>query len=211
MVYYNYVDAHVCIFKKEVSMIIGLSGYMQSGKDTAGKMIQEMVGMKVGTMFVSYFNIKKFATKLKKIAGIMLGVDASKFEDQDYKESYLPPEWGKMTVRQFLQNLGTKAIRHHVHEDAWVIATMADYKPDGPGWIMTDCRFPNEAQAIKDRGGIIIRINREVPGVSQKFIDRSESEVSLDDWKFDYVVNNLGSLDDLRNQIKEILRQIKLL
>ena len=32
--------------------------------------------------------------------------------------------------------------------------------PEYPNWIITDCRFPNEAKAIKDRDGISIRVNR---------------------------------------------------
>lgn len=179
-------------------MIIGVSGYLRSGKDEVGKIIQRLN---------NHFEVKKFAGKLKRIASLMTGIPVEKFEDQDFKDSMMPPEWGEITVRQFLVDLGTKAIRNVVNKNAWVISAMVGYSEEKK-WIFTDCRFPNEAQAIKDKGGVIIRVNREVPGVSQKLIDRPETETSLDDWDFDYVIENMGTLQDLENQVKEILRKI---
>ena len=90
----------------------------------------------------------------------------------------------KTTVREFLQKLGTEAIRNNIHENAWVNALMVDYKkeltsgwvpsynnPDNknlepnaeleyPNWIITDMRFPNELKAVKDRDGISIKVKR---------------------------------------------------
>ena len=212
-------------------MIIGLSGYMQSGKDTAGEIIKILSTVRNHKVmedefgnpltdtkgnYVTYpdtylFQIKKFAEKLKEVASVMTGIPREKFEDQDFKAGNMPEEWwedGKpMTVRQFLQRLGTDAVRHKVHVNAWVNSAMSGYD-NSKHWVFTDCRFPNEAQAIKDRGGIIIRINRYPPGCSPKFMDRTESEVSLDDWDFDHVIHNLGTIEDLKAQIKEILIKI---
>jgi len=82
-----------------------------------------------------------------------------------------------MSVRELLQKLGTEAMRNGLHTNVWVNALFADYTPTDsnwndsllkhkpenmlyPNWIITDMRFPNEFQAVKDRGGITIRINR---------------------------------------------------
>jgi hypothetical protein len=136
----------------------------------------------------SGFEIKKFAGKLKEIASLMTGIPVEKFEDQEFKETYLGEEWdfadedasdNIMTVRMFLQRLGTEAVRNGLHENAWVNALFADYKPlynsetlasaSGfklktddiyPNWIITDMRFPNELEAVKKREGITIRVNR---------------------------------------------------
>jgi hypothetical protein len=70
-----------------------------------------------------------------------------------------------------------------------------------PNWIITDTRFPNEADAIKNAGGILIRVER--PGV--KPINDHPSEVGLDHWTFDYVINNDGDLESLSNKVKDIL------
>jgi hypothetical protein len=74
-------------------------------------------------------------------------------------------------------------------------------------WIITDTRFPNEAEAIKKADGIIIRIER--PGV--KPINPHPSETSLDKWDFDYVIVNDGSLADLTKKIKKVLKDSKIL
>lgn len=82
------------------------------------------------------------------------------------------------------------------------------------GFIITDVRFPNEAKAIKDRGGIIIRVNRDVyieNGVGFKFNplfdNRPEhpSETALDEYIFDYVINNNSTINKLIKQVKDML------
>jgi hypothetical protein len=149
----------------------------------------------------------------------------------------------KTTVRDLLQKLGTDAVRDHVHPNAWVNALMSEYKGkvsartvlvdfskegddivqeatpfiegEFPNWIISDCRFPNEGQAIKDRGGVIWRINRpqnELPIdtlTGKKLMDypRHSSETSLDNWPFDRVIENDGSLEDLLSKVKVALQE----
>lgn len=66
----------------------------------------------------------------------------------------------KLTPRLLLQLLGTECGRNIIHPNIWVNATMADYT-EHSNWIISDVRFPNEVKAIKDRGGISIRVNRD--------------------------------------------------
>lgn len=122
-----------------------------------------------------------------------------------------------MTVRDLLQKLGTEAMRDGLHKNVWVNALMADYKPtqvqwsqgpiggyeDGPlpNWIITDTRFPNEAQAIKDKGGVVIKVDR--PGVGP--VNGHPSEDALKDYNFDYVIHNGGSINDLDNRVIEFI------
>ena len=87
----------------------------------------------------------------------------------------------QMSGRDFLQKLGTDAVRNGLHDMAWVNALMSEYKPKDapykhladaledkhhgllnyPNWILTDTRFPNELSAVKKAGGITIKITRE--------------------------------------------------
>jgi hypothetical protein len=163
-------------------MIIGLNGYAKSGKDEVAKAITSLHPM---------WEIKKFAGKLKDIASILTGVPAESFEDQSFKMKHLMG-WD-MTVRDFLQKLGTEGVREAVHPDAWVNALFTDYYHHAK-WVITDVRFPNEAQAIKDRGGVVIRVNR--PGVGP--VNNHPSETALDDWDFDHVIDNSGTLQELK-------------
>lgn len=74
-----------------------------------------------------------------------------------------------ITPRLLLQLLGTEAGRNIIHPNIWCNALMKDYRdkvdfdkslPPNKNWLITDVRFPNEAKAIKDKGGITIRVNR---------------------------------------------------
>lgn len=135
------------------------------------------------------------------------------------------------TVREFLQLLGTECIRNNLHNNMWVAATFADYKPvqsksdeemfeeslildstsvhvGYPNWIITDTRFPNEAEAIKERGGIVIRVNRKSDRDNSD-INRHPSETGLDNWNFDYVIDNNGTIEDLIEKVRVILKNIK--
>jgi hypothetical protein len=191
-------------------MIIALSGYAKSGKDTVAEIIKEIQPNK--------WEVKKFSGKLKTIASILLGIPEHMFEDQDFKSEILGEEWWKnygdfyhqTTVRDFLQLLGTDAIRNGLHTNAWVNALMADYKPrkmdqySPSNWIITDCRFPNEAQAVKDNGGVVIRIVR--PGIEP--VNAHPSETALDNWDFDFRIANASDKVALKQTIEVLLNKI---
>jgi len=213
----------------------------------------------------SPFKIKKFAGKLKTIASLLTGVPVEMFEDQEFKKQYMSEEWNsflsidfpemtgkevkdsdsvlvettykRMTYREFLQKLGTEAMRDGLHTNVWVNALFADYKYEihrtevptraagfidqhvYPNWIITDMRFPNEMDAVKEKGGITIRVVRpKVESVVDKMRPYSDlinhgtpmpkehpSETSLDSAEFDYKIVNNGSIEDLVEKVREIL------
>jgi len=176
----------------------------------------------------SRYQIKKFAGKLKTMASLLTGIPVEKFEDQEFKKEELGIEWSypypdeyydngqpvmvRMSVRDLLQKLGTEAMREGLHTNVWVNALMADYHPiklsqDNPSyWLVTDTRFPNEAEAIKERGGLLLRIER--PGTST---GSHASETALDDYPFEYVIVNDGDLNDLINKVRELLKELKII
>jgi hypothetical protein len=196
-------------------MIIGINGYAGSGKDTVGEIIKMQQPKE-------NWEIKKFAGKLKEVASIILGIPKTMFEDQEFKKKTLPQMWSDhglpMTVRDFLQRLGTDALRQGLHPNTWVNALMMEYKEvcfvgkdsEGadlfsyPNWIITDCRFPNEATAIKNAGGIIVRVNR--PGVNA--VNAHPSEVALSHWQFDYTIENNEGIVELKHKVRDILKQV---
>ena len=141
------------------------------------------------------------------------------------------------TVRQMLQKVGTNAMRDVIHPNVWCNALFSEYpssqvikqlnsKTDGsygvkqPNWCITDVRFPNELQAVKDRGGTTIRINRSrivkySENISYEFNpildEEHSSETSLDSATFDYVINNDSDIPSLIQKVKEILIKEKLI
>jgi hypothetical protein len=219
-------------------MIIGVNGYAGSGKDAVGIIIQYLNCYNKGDISVeeairdykhhecwledqSGWEIKKYAGKLKQIATLLTGISIENFEDQEYKKTNLSEEWNihgmPMTVREFLQNLGTDALRDGLHTNTWMNALMADYTcvpadraPGGwdcDNWVITDVRFPNEAKAIKNKGGIIIRVDR--PGV--KPVNPHPSETSLDGWEFDEKIGNVSDLICLAFTVETILKTRKII
>jgi len=133
----------------------------------------------------------------------------------------------EFTVRLLLQTLGTEVGRA-IHPNFWVNALFAEYDSiDGwrkvmsteeasdkgiilPNWIITDLRFPNEADAIEQRGGVTIRVNRD-NGTRAININPHFSETALDNYPFNYTIDNDGSIDDLIIKVKEILIDLKLI
>jgi hypothetical protein len=206
------------------------------------------------------WQIKKFAAKLKEIASILTGIPVEKFEDQDFKKTNLGEEWsspilgedwqdGKpinvpITIRKFLQVIGTEAMRDIVHTNVWVNALFSDYKYENeestylnpyptieyPYWLITDLRFPNEFEAIKNRGGICIRVNRDKyceclkEKMRESDIDKGffscscrkayrehSSENSLDNHTFDYILYNNGTIEELIEEVRKMLLHFKII
>ena len=151
----------------------------------------------------------------------------------------------QMTYREFLQKLGTEGMRDGLHTNVWVNALFADYKaiPNKtmdesfmeqfvtgssaihytyPNWIITDMRFPNEMEAVKQREGITIRVNRvtfreqttefgKLSTIVQPEVDKllgieeHPSETALDNAEFDYEIINDGTIEDLVEKVRTIL------
>lgn len=200
-------------------MLIGISGKIGSGKDTLADMF------KLAAPGLN-FEVRKYAGKLKEVASLISGIPIEKFEDQEFKKTFLSSDWDvyhtqylydpymdqqvpmsmnqQMTVRDFLQKLGTDAMRNGLHQNTWINATYADYTPD-KNWIITDVRFLNEARSIQNRNGILIRINR----VTDNAVGTTHiSETALDDFNdWDYVIDNNYGLEDLRIHAEYILKK----
>jgi hypothetical protein len=218
--------------KDAVGKIIqNLTAFPNDSVDSIVKMIEQDYSSN------GQWQIKKWAGKLKVVAAMLTGIPVEKFEDQEFKKTNLGPQWSylgpscdggktrfstadlvekQMTVRDFLQKLGTDSIRDGLHTNAWVNALMSDYigmydldtdKTTYPNWVITDTRFPNEAEAIKKANGIIIRVER--PGV--KPINNHPSEVSLDNWNFDHTIINDSSVEALAEKVKQILQFYKII
>lgn len=230
--------------------LIGISGRIGSGKDTVGKIIQDLT---MNSYQQSPWHIKKFAGKLKQIVSILTGIPAEDLEKMDVKDRVLGLEWDikgfwttdpitpsvrQQTVREILQRVGTEAMRDNIHPNIWVNALFADYKkvgysnigqpdfdwanaqneppPDYPKWVITDMRFPNEAEAVKERGGLLLRVIRENKDTSgdgyawtypHGWVKYPEhpSENSLDNYTFHETIINDGTIDELKEKVKQIL------
>ena len=123
-------------------------------------------------------------------------------EDAGYKLIYHEP--GPMTAREFLQFLGTDVMRK-MYEPIWVNSCIKKIQQEQPELaIIADVRFPNEAKAIEQASGKVVRLTREV------YEDAHSSEVALDNYPFtDYIDNKIESIDILMVKVKEFYRNLK--
>jgi len=191
--------------------IISVTGKIGSGKDTIASLVQTLHP-------AGNWQVKKFAGKLKTIAELLTGVPKIHFEDQEFKKQYMGDEWG-MTYRDLLQKLGTEALRNGLHENVWVNALFSDYKANTvtvgtsewdfieedqfPNWVITDCRFPNELEAVKARNGITVKVVRDT---GNTIGTTHVSETALDDYDdWDFVLDNNSSFEDLKFKVRSIL------
>ena len=177
-------------------MIIGISGKIGSGKDSLADLIIK---------HNNQFEKKSYAYKLKKIGSLLTGTEESLWFTQEGKNIYLP-EWN-MTIGRFQQLLGTEAMRVGLHPNTWIISLFADLKEDSK-WVITDVRFKNEAYAVKERGGFLIRIEGDPAKVrANSTRDMSHpSETDLDDFTgWDSIYKNVGTLANLETYAELIL------
>ena len=121
----------------------------------------------------------------------------------DAKKSW---DWrqGPMTAREFMQFFGTDIMRK-IYAPIWTNNTIKRIKKEQSGLaVVSDVRFPNEAKAIEDANGTVVRLTRKISN------DSHASEVALDDYAFTHIIeNNDTSIENLKVTAKEFYLNLK--
>lgn len=210
-------------------MIIGITGLIGSGKDTAANYL------------ITHHHFKKesFAASLKDAISSVFGWDRDLLEGQskysrewrEQKDEWWSNRLGmEVTPRWMLQVWGTEVCRNGFHTDIWVASVENKLRKSQDAVVITDCRFKNEVDAIKKAGGITIRIHRgpepdwckyaEVYNkrpnsnaqwsLSKTQLDKLSihaSEYSSVGLDYDHHIYNDGSIDELHNTLAQIVYQ----
>lgn len=141
-------------------MIVGITGLIGSGKDTAAEYL------------CSYHGFKRLS-----YAGTLKDAVAAVFHwDRNLLEGLTPEsrawreqvdEWWAnrlniphLTPRWVLQYWGTDLCRKHFHDDIWIASIECQLRKIDSNVVISDCRFPNELSTLKNAGGITVRIER---------------------------------------------------
>lgn len=188
-------------------MIILIHGRKRSGKDTCADILLELE-----PSFTRY----AFAGPLKFITAKAFDLSPDMVEylknNEDIKIGFKSANEKMCTgnsLRNFLQNLGTEAMKPVFGEEVWAKLMYDKYlsSPEGSNFIVTDFRVIEEYNylAARDAEMITIKIVRDEVDESG---DEHITENSLSDFKFDYVIDNNGTLDDLRVELVDLLDKI---
>ena len=207
-------------------MIIGICGFIGSGKDTIADYLVNL----------HHFRRESFANSLKDAVSHVFGWDRTLLEgrtkhSREWREKR--DDWWsqrlemEITPRFILQQWGTEVCRKAFHDDIWIASLENKLRNSRDDVVITDCRFPNEIKAIRAAGGRVIRVvrgpepdwydaavsvNRGPDGnstwsLSKKKLEKLQIHASETSWvgtNFDAVLDNNGTLDDLYNQVKRL-------
>jgi hypothetical protein len=174
-------------------MIIGLTGYAQSGKDT-------LAGMLIG---LHKYDNRAFADPIRKLLYETNPLVKDEYRVKGVVDAY---GWDRAKVefpelRNLLQTLGVGA-RQVFNDQFWVSQCLSGLSA-GDKIVITDVRFPNEADAIKALGGQIWRVKRLGIGAVNKHV----SETAMEGYKVDQIFVNNGSIEDLMALLQARMRQ----
>ena len=206
-------------------MIIGVCGFIGSGKDTVADYLTNFHG----------FRRESFANSLKDAVAQVFGWDRTMLEGRtkqarEWREQ-VDPWWAErlnmpsLTPRWVLQYWGTEVCRKAFHDDIWIASLENKLRNSKDDIVISDCRFPNEINSIKSAGGIIICVQRGIqPHWKDIASKANRGDPKAQDWlktegihasetawvgtKFDAVLDNDGDIDDLFKQVKGLVSNL---
>jgi hypothetical protein len=201
-------------------MIVGFLGFIGSGKGTAGDILKEIGFVK-----------QSFAGPVKDTASVMFGwprhlLEGDTEESRKFREEY-DPFWSKkfgyeFTPRMALQTIGTEVGRDLFDANIW-INTLEKNIEENKNYVITDVRFKNEMNWIRNNNGILIEIQRDQnpdwydiaiaanSGSMESELLMYETGVHESEWRWispsmiDERVHNIGSKDELKRDLIKIL------
>lgn len=203
-------------------MIIGICGFIGSGKDTVADYLTNF----------HEFRRESFASTLKDAVANVFGWDRTMLEGRtkearEWREQ-VDAWWANrldmpsLTPRWVLQYWGTEVCRKGFHDDIWIASLENKLRNSRDHVVISDCRFPNEIKSIKDAGGIIAWVQRgDLPEWYQTALDANAgSNVAMNELKmkkihasetawigtnFDIILDNNGTIDGLYQQVQQVI------
>ena len=183
-----------------MTLLIGFTGPPGSGKNAAADHLIDRHD----------FRQVAFADPIRQAA-----LALNPMVDSFYKLEEVVRAWGWADakhrwpeVRRCLQVLGTEVGRDMFGPDIWINRTFKKVEtfPPGQRVVITDVRFPNEAEAIWARGGYLVRLRRKAHHHSGVMDHRSETESAA--LVADHSMPNHGTLDDLHRRLDRLVTRL---
>lgn len=181
--------------------ILAFAGRKQSGKTSACEFVQKIFAQ----MTQQNSSLYNFADPLKKMCIEIFGLTYDQCYGSDEHKNELvnclwPDTQQQMTARHVMQYIGTDIFRKMQH-NVWADATIRKIQDENlPLSLIADCRFPNEVEAIKNAGGLVIKLNRNLydsDHASEKALDAN----IYDNSNFDLIIENQDMSIGNKNKI----------
>lgn len=167
--------------------MIGIVGRKRSGKDTLANFATEILGDA---------RVLSFAEPLKQACKHAYNLSD---EQLDETKDLIDKRWG-MTPRDMMRTLG---VDHFRSKDPGQWTKNMRFRIEGAiskpetAVVISDVRFQNEAAFVRENGGVLIHVSRDLPSNSDDHV----SEKTTDEIVCDHYINNDGSLRDLKNKL----------
>lgn len=194
-------------------MIIGLCGFIGSGKGTFADILVEKHG----------FLKESFANGVKDATAVVFGWDRQLLEGdtvqsrawREQPDAFWSKKFGKeFSPRLALQLMGTEAGRDVFHQDLWIYSLQKRIKEE-KNYVIADVRFPNEIKAIQEMGGKVVRIKRgpnpewyytALDFNMKASIVKPDDSIHYSEWAWigtalDAIVDNNRTFDDLNKKV----------
>lgn len=207
-------------------MIIGICGFIGSGKDTIADYLVNNHG----------FRRESFANSLKDAVAAVFGWDRVLLEGRtkearewrEQRDEWWSNRLGReITPRWVLQYWGTEVCRKAFHDDIWIASLEHRLLKSNDDIVISDCRFPNEIKAIQQAGGMVVRVVRGAEpewfehaknfmagphkigwAIGKHALEQHKVHASEYSWaatEFSAVLDNNGTLDHLFQQVEVLL------
>ena len=212
-------------------MIIGICGWAGTGKDTAAYYLVGWHGFRrdsfAGALkdaVAAVFGWDRELLEGSTLESRIWRETVDPWWSQRLGRPQLTPRW-------ILQQWGTEVCRKSFHDDIWIAALENRLRTRTGHTVISDVRFPNEIAAIRRAGGVCVWVQRgELPEwydcaytenttpddrqwlledayqlMPQKYPTVHQSEWVWIGTKFDAVVDNNGTVEQMHEQIKNLL------
>ena len=209
-----------------MTKLVGICGLIGSGKDTVGEVLVNEYG----------YTKLSFAGTLKDVTAVLFDWDRNMLEgttpETRAEREIIDPWWSEKLGRDWspriaLQQMGTEVMRNHLHNDIWILTLENKLRKLG-NVVITDCRFPNEIDFIKERGDIwtvdrgpkpswwnyAVRFNHPLNGDTRRdmrLLEQTPEQLGIHASEYSWAgveatetINNNDSLKSLRDKVRSL-------
>lgn len=212
-------------------MIIGICGFIGSGKDTIADYLVN----------IHQYRRESFANTLKDSVAAVFGWDRTLLEGRtkqarEWREQ-VDTWWAerlnipKLTPRWVLQYWGTDVCRKYFHDSLWIASLENKLRKTTDDVVISDCRFYNEIESIRKSGGLVVRVRRGPEpewyehavnynagdrrigwAIGKSYLEHAGVHASEYSWagtEFDHVIENNGTLEQLYQQVNDLVQGLQ--